>query len=214
MRLKVLARRTLLVAVSLFLFIDGCGYLPAIPSSPSGGAPVRRIVIPVFLNETFEPQLEGKLTRLVKQEFLSRPGYQITQERAQAHLILEGRITAFSLTPLSFNQEFQVSEYRVNITTHVKVLQAQDQKPLWQQGRVEASADFVVSSDPGVSRSAQDLATNEAAKRIAEEIWVGVSRVTLSDPLALPKPAGGVESWEGARCDEEGAASSCAPPSR
>ena len=188
MRLKVLARRTLLVAVSLFLLIDGCGYLPAIPSSPGGGAPVRRIVIPVFLNETFEPQLEGKLTRLVKQEFLSRPGYQITQERAQAHLILEGRITAFSLTPLSFNQEFQVAEYRVIITAHVKVLQAQDQKPLWQQGRVEASAEFVVSqdpkicSDPGICRSLQDLAIDEAAKRIAEEIWIGVSQVTLEHP--------------------------------
>ncbi|MGH7274039.1 MAG: LPS assembly lipoprotein LptE, partial [Nitrospiria bacterium] len=178
MPLNVLARRTLLIAVGLLLLINGCGYLPATPSVSRAGAPVQRIVIPVFVNDTFEPALEGKVTRMVKQEFLTRPGYRVIQDPSQAHLILEGRITTFSLTPLSFNQDFQVAEYRVRITMNVKVLHAQDRKPLWQQGGIKATAEYVVSPDPDVSRSAEDLAIDEAAKRMAEEIWIGVSRLT------------------------------------
>ena len=124
---------------------------------------------------------------MVKQEFLTRPGYRIIQDPSQAHFILEGRITTFSLTPLSFNQKFQVAEYRVSITADVKVLQAQDRQPLWQHGSIQAFAEFVVGPDPGINRSAQDLAIDEAAKRIAEEIWVGVSRVTKGDPLGNPE---------------------------
>jgi len=201
MRLNVLGRRTLLIAVGLLLLINGCGYLPATPSASRAGAPVQRIVIPVFLNDTFEPALEGKLTRMVKQEFLTRPGYRIIQDPAQAHLILEGKITAFSLTPLSFNQSFQVAEYRVSITTDVNVLQAQDRKLLWQQGGIQATAEFLVSPDPGVSRSAQDLAIDEAAKRIAEEIWTGVSRLTSSESLAKPERPPRAEGGVGASED-------------
>jgi outer membrane lipopolysaccharide assembly protein LptE/RlpB len=158
----------------------GCGYHPATLSPSAIETSVYRMMIPVFFNDTFEPVLEGKVTRRVKQEFITHGGFQIVQNPAQAHLILEGRITSFGLTPLSFNQEYRVAEYRVNIGTNVKVLKAQDKKLLWQNG-VEATAEFVVSPDPGVSRSVQDLATDEAAKRVAEEIWISVSRLRLSE---------------------------------
>jgi len=89
-----------------------------------------------------------------------------------------------------------VAEYRVRITMNVKVLHAQDRKPLWQQGGIQATAEYVVSSDPDVSRSAEDLAIDEAAKRMAEEIWTGVSRLTSSESLAKPERVGGVGASE------------------
>jgi hypothetical protein len=165
----------------LFCFISiGCGYHPATLSSSTAGKSGYRILIPVFFNDTFEPSLEGKITHRVKQEFLSHGNFQVVQDSVQAQLILEGRITSFGLTPLSFNSEYRTSEYRVSIGANVKVLEAKARKSLWQNG-VDASAEFVVSEDPGISRSVQDLATDEAAKRIAEEIWIRVSQLRLSE---------------------------------
>ncbi len=152
------------------------------PPASGGEAGAQRIVIPIFLNDTFEPALEGKITRMVKQEFLTHGDFRVVQDLSQAHLILEGRITSFGLAPLSFNPQYHVAEYRVNISTEVKLLGARDRKLLWQQSGLEATTEFVVSpADPGVSRSVQDLAIDEASKRIAEEIWFKVSRLKLSE---------------------------------
>lgn len=169
------------VGLGLLFIIHGCGYLPAMPPASSPEAGAQRIVIPIFLNDTFEPALEGKITRMVKQEFLTHGDFRIVQDLSQAHLILEGRITSFGLAPLSFNPQYHVAEYRVNISTEVKLLGARDRKLLWQQSGLEATTEFVVSPDPGVSRSVQDLAIDEASKRIAEEIWFKVSRLKLSE---------------------------------
>ena len=186
------------IGLGLLLIIYGCGYLPATSPASGGETSAQRIVIPVFLNDTFEPALEGKVTRMVKQEFLTHGDFRIVQDPTQAHLILEGRITSFGLTPLSFNPQYRVAEYRISISMEVKLLGAQDKKVLWQQGGLEASAEFVVSPDPGVSRSVQDLAIDEASKRIAEEIWFKVSRLKLSEldkstNLALPPQARDME---------------------
>ncbi|GEM_PF-1675017 len=186
------------IGLGLLFIIYGCGYLPATPSASERETPAHRIVIPIFLNDTFEPALEGKVTRMVKQEFLTHGDFRLVQDPSQARLILEGRITSFGLTPLSFNAQNRVEEYRVSISIEVKLLGAQDKKLLWQQGGLEASAEFVVSPDPGVTRSVQDLAIDEASKRIAEEIWFKVSRLQLSEldkstNLVLPAQARGVE---------------------
>ncbi len=184
------------IGLGLLFIIHGCGYLPGTPPASGGETSAQRIMIPVFLNDTFEPALEGKVTRMVKQEFLTHGDFQIVQDPTQARLILEGRITSFGLTPLSFNPQYRVEEYRVSISMEVKLLDAQDKKLLWQQGGLETSAEFVASPDPGVSRSAQDLAIDEASKRIAEEIWFKVSRLKLSvldkstNPALLPQAQG------------------------
>jgi hypothetical protein len=169
------------IGLSLLFIMHGCGYHPATLPASGGAASPQWIVIPVFLNDTFEPALEGKVTRMVKQEFLTHGDFRIAQDPTQARLILEGRITSFGLTPLSFNPQYRVQEYRVNISMEVKLLSAQSKKLLWQQGALEASAEFVVSPDTGVSRSAQDLAIDEASKRIAEEIWFKISRLNLTE---------------------------------
>jgi hypothetical protein len=164
MRIKTDALHTRCYALSLLILIQSCALSPVSPSRESA----RWIVIPVFANDTFESGLGGKVTRMVKQEFLSQRGFQITQDPSQAELLLEGRITSFGQAPLSFDKNFQVAEYRVSIIAEVRILKTKDQKLVWQQKGVRADAEYGVNPDPGLSRSAQDLAINEAANRLAE----------------------------------------------
>ena len=163
-----------LLWIGLLWTLSGCGYHPALRAQASADS----ILIPVFQNQTFEPALEGKLTRRVKQEFLSRGGFRITQDPGQARYILEGKVTGFGLSPISFNQLFQVAEYRVRISAKMKVLSAADRKPLWSSASIQGSSEYVVDPDPGISRSAQDLAINEALEHIAEEIWIEIIQRT------------------------------------
>ncbi len=155
--------------------LQACGYLP-LNATPDYS---EEIMIPVFKNKTLEPALEGKLTRRVKQKLLSRGGFKISQNAATARYILKGQITGYGLSSLSFNGPFQVAENRVKISAEIQVHTPGNKKPHWDLGTIHGTSEFVVDPDPGISRSAQELAIEEALERIAEEIWIELVQRSL-----------------------------------
>lgn len=170
--------RIAIVVLGLWVGIQGCGY----QTFHTAQAPARWIMIPVFQNETFEPAMESILTHRVKQVFIRRGGFRITQDPAQAQLILEGRVTQFDLTPVSLDRRLQAAEYRLSITVQVRVLSAPDHSLLLSLGTIRGHAEYGVLADPAVTRSAEDLAIVEAAQNIGEEIWIRTSRLGLTIP--------------------------------
>lgn len=189
MGFKILTVNPLIALMGLLVY--GCGYLASSQPFRSDEAHLRKIAVPIFVNDTLEPALEAKLTRLIKQEFLTHRGVRIASDPVQADWVVEGRITDFSETTLSLNPvfradknqtEYQAAENRISLSVDIRVLDPQERVVLWQQGGIQGSAEYVVSPDPGVSRSAKDLAIDEAAKRIAEEIWNHVSRLKIGEP--------------------------------
>ncbi len=189
MGFKILTVNPLIALMGLLVY--GCGYLASSQPFRSDETHLRRIAVPVFVNDTLEPALEAKLTRLIKQEFLTHRGVRIAPDPVQADWVVEGRITGFSETTLSLNPvfradknqtEYQAAENRISLSVDIRILDPQERAVLWQQGGIQGSAEYVVSPDPGVSRSAKDLAIDEAAKRIAEEIWIQVSRLKIGEP--------------------------------
>lgn len=177
MRKRLARVKVLAVAAGLLWIAPACGYSSAVRVQEARDW----MMIPVFENQTFEPALEGKLTRRVKQEFIRRGGFRITEDPGRARYILEGQITSFDLAALSFNTASRAVEQRVRISTNVEVLSATDRTVLRRAGGIQGTAEFVVDPDPGVSRSAQDLAIEEALARAAEEIWIELTQGDLTD---------------------------------
>ncbi len=165
------------------MLIVGCQSMP----DPSSETSAPAIMIPVFDNDSFEPGAEGKLTRAVREEFLTRPGYRIARHRGQAGAVLEGRILSISLEPLSFDRSHRVAEYRVTVSGEFRLVSPADQVILWKNDGLTGSAEYPVNPDPAVSRSAQDLAISEALKRLAEEIWVEIDQIR-AHPDLFPAP--------------------------
>ncbi|MBI5039231.1 MAG: LptE family protein [Nitrospirae bacterium] len=102
--------------LSLFSFA-GCGYQIAGRGVHIPGG-VRTIAIPVFENRTLEPIVEEELTPAVIKEFIRDSRVEVV-DRSQAGLILRGSVTSYKESPLSFDQNQNVLEYRITVITHL-----------------------------------------------------------------------------------------------
>lgn len=161
-------------------FFAGCGYQIA---GRGGHIPegVRTIAIPVFENKTLEPIVEEELTPVVIREFLRDSRIEVVN-RSRAGLVLQGSVTSYKESPLSFDQDQNVLEYRITVITHlVLVRQERDATPnvlpdgssnglggiLWERDVTE-SAEYRASSDVMSTRVAKLLALREIARNLAQ----------------------------------------------
>ncbi len=169
---------SLLFFLSLTLILStGCGYRflgRSIPDIQS-----RKIAVPTFHNDTFEPLIGKTITGFIKEELVSNGGFQLINDKSLADLTLTGRITGFSLTPISSSNN-RATEYRVSIKIDVD-LSGKNNKPgltdrasIWTEKGREATAEYFVTDDIAANSIAENRAIEEAAKLFAEDL---VSRI-------------------------------------
>jgi len=139
------------------------------------------MAIPVFENKTLEPIVEEELTPVVIREFLRDSRIEVVS-RSQAGLVLQGSVTSYKESPLSFDQDQNVLEYRITVVTHL-ILVRRDRnatpnvppngpsnelgEKLWERDVVE-SAEYRASSDVMSTRVAKLLALREIARNLAQ----------------------------------------------
>jgi hypothetical protein len=151
--------------------LAGCGYEFGNSAKP-GAAYGLVLAVPVFHNDTFEPILDRRVTEMVRRQFLQADGLTLVNDAGAAPLVLSGRVNGYSVQTLSFHQG-QVNESRVTIYATVSMKDTGTKRQLWQETYV-TSAEFFLTADLAINRSRQDIATDEAAQMMAENI---VSRV-------------------------------------
>ena len=124
------------------------------------------MAIPVFENKTLEPIVEEELTPVVIREFLRDSRIEVVS-RSQAGLVLQGSVTSYKESPLSFDQDQNVLEYRITVVTHL-ILVRQFSEILWERDITE-SAEYRASSDVMSTRVAKLLALQEIARNLAQD---------------------------------------------
>lgn len=174
LNLSLLLTLTLALALTLS---TGCGYRflgRSISDTQS-----RKIAIPTFHNDTFEPLIGKKVTGFIKEEIVSNGGLQLINDPSLADLTLTGRITSFSLAPISSSNN-RATEYRVSIRIDVG-LTGKNNKPgltdranIWTEKGREVTAEYFVTDDIAANSTAENRAIEEAAKLFAEDL---VSRI-------------------------------------
>ncbi|MBI4715361.1 MAG: hypothetical protein HY760_05425 [Nitrospirae bacterium] len=162
------------------LFFTACGYqfagIPedtpfSRPALETGQTPSRAgqtLAIPFFINDTGEPLIEEEITPVVLREFI-RDGRLRLTGTGEAAMILYVRITSYRQTPLSFDADQNVREYRATITMKGRLEDRRDGNVLWD-GEVSASAEYPVTSDVNATRTAKRGAVGEAARDLAESL--------------------------------------------
>lgn len=150
------------------------------------------MAIPVFENKTLEPIVEEELTPAIIREFIRDSRVEVVS-RSQAGLVLQGSVTSYKETPLSFDQKQNALEYRITAITHlILVRQDRDATPtgrldipvppagssngsphgsgeiLWERDITE-SAEYRASSDVMSTRVAKLLALQEIARNLAQD---------------------------------------------
>ena len=141
----------------------------------SQGPPVR-LALRTFKNQSFEPNLEFKYTRYVRQALQSVGSADFTTEEKSADFILEGTILSVTLPSLTFTRT-QTQESRVMVRVAVAVVDRETKKPRWAY-TTNSTAEFYVGatstsdSETGLqfNRVLQDRAVEQAGRLVAEDI--------------------------------------------
>lgn len=155
------------VLLVCLLLPAGCGYHPA--GSPAHlPSTARTLAIPMFKNTTQSYHTEVAFTQAVIQEFSSRSSYHlVTGNNPDADATLEGTITGFRVSPLTYNSRTgQSSSFVITIKASVKLVD-RNHKVLYQnpsylfRQQYETTQDlasFIQEDNPAEQRLARDFA--------------------------------------------------------
>jgi TolB-like protein len=92
----------------------------------------RTIAIPDFRNQTSRPQAEQFITFAVRDEFIARSRLRLVESEAKADLVLEGKITAFSTTPISYSEAGAANLYEVRLVLDVRLIDTKTSEAFYQ----------------------------------------------------------------------------------
>ena len=151
----------------LTLSLSACGYQLA---GRGGHIPdeIKSVAIPVFENKTMEPVIEEELTPMIIREFIKDSRIKVV-DRTEADLVLGGSVNSYKESPLSFDQNQEVLEYRITVTTHLKITRQKINNIIWEKDIIKSS-EYKVSSNVMTTRTSKLLALKEIAKNLSEEV--------------------------------------------
>ena len=161
-----LKMRFWLVLLSVLLVLPG-GCVYRLGGGGKGGT--KRIAIPVFVNRTFEPLVDKRVTTFVQRAFVEDGRWEVVNAPGTADLVLRGQVTGLGLTPLSFDRTGRVTEYRVQITVDVELASPKG-AAVWSGKGLTATAEYLALSDVVATRSNHDRAIEEACQRLALDL--------------------------------------------
>jgi outer membrane lipopolysaccharide assembly protein LptE/RlpB len=141
---------------------------------------IRTIGVPDFGNQTPYFEVGRMLTQGVRSELIGRGKYKVLPEETGADAVLKADVTSISLIPSSFDANQQATRYTISVVVAVQLVQASDQKVLWENpsqvfreeysltsvstgGATVTAADFFGGSSNAVERMAADFARSLVA---------------------------------------------------
>ena len=158
----------LLSFLVLLFCLPGCGYhFPGQAGALPGG--VEQLYIPLFVNQTAEPQLEYKMTSRVSEVFSRNSKISQVEKVEQAEAILVGAIRSYQTRALSYDRNDTIGEYRSTMIIDAVLQQVENEELLWK-GTVSWSSEYSAATDKSVQEGLEQQAIDEISLRLAEEI--------------------------------------------
>lgn len=158
--------RCLLALGLLVGTLASCGYtlVGAPPDTPGHRLPLA--VVP-FTNQTREPDLERLTTAVLRQTILQSQFFSSVSDGASVRR-LQGAIRRFRSSPLSFDQNDNVLQYRIEADFHIRLVDVSTQRPTLEQD-ITARAEYLVSIAT-TDRVREDVVARQAAlARLAQQ---------------------------------------------
>ncbi len=147
------------------LLLTACGYhLGAGPLAPTDFG---TLAVPIFVNESSEPNVQTVITRAVIREF-NRAGVLVVEE-PRADKILEGRIVGYSNGSVSRTAASTVSEYRLSVAVQL-ILKDREGNILFQVPSAQLREEYFASSVLEQNEQAEAEALKSGAVDFAEDV--------------------------------------------
>jgi len=136
------ARKAVLYLFALIIpmLFAGCGYHIAGKSGTMPGG-IKDVTIPVFVNSTAKPNIEGIISSTFVREFLTTLN---VNENAGA--VINGVIKSYSLKGVSFTNTDVTKEYRLTVIVSIILRDKKDGHVLWADNNITDYEDFRVDT--------------------------------------------------------------------
>jgi outer membrane lipopolysaccharide assembly protein LptE/RlpB len=150
----------------LTLTLVGCGY--ALVGRGSNLPPeVRKVQLLPLENGTSRNQVDQILTRALSTELVNRRRFEVLSAPEGADAVLSGKVTSFTLSPVTFDDQGRATEYEISIVISVKLQQIAPETVLYGndsylfRGSYEVQASelgFLDRETPAIEATAKDFA--------------------------------------------------------
>jgi len=114
----------------------------------------------------YRPFLETDITKAVRDKYLFDGNLRPYAEE-NSDLLLEGQLIEFARNPLRYDDNDEVSEYRLNLTVDLRLYETREKRLVWEEKGFTGSTTYFTTGSQAKSESA---AINEAMSDLARRI--------------------------------------------
>ena len=123
----------------------------------------------------YSPGLENDVTRAVSERFITDGNLKVVRHAEQADAIVSGKLLEYVREPLRYNDNQDVTEYRVRVAASVKFLDKKNNKIIWEAASFSGeSSQRTEGSLKKTEETARHEAVDDLARRVIEktiEVW-------------------------------------------
>jgi hypothetical protein len=142
-------RARAMLLLTIVLLSASCGY--RFTGEGLGPRPgLRNVAIPVFENNTSEPDLGSIFSGALRREFITKSEMQVVP-MDQAEAIFRGRITTIYSTAVAHREAEETIQNRLYVTLEIRCVDAHDGKVLWQDPQFTYFQVYLQNVDPNIS---------------------------------------------------------------
>lgn len=161
-----------LLAACMLLLQTGCGYRLAgrgerLPDD------VQRVYVQVFANRTLEPFLEADVTDAVSERFSRIRALTMVDREERAEASLGGEIAAYETTPVSYDENDAISEYRSTMVLSAVLRRVDNGKVIWK-GRLSWKEEYPAGSDLAQQEDNEAEAIRQICEKLADEMFIRI----------------------------------------
>ena len=149
--------------------LAGCGY--ALVGRGSNLPPeVRRVQLVPLENGTPRSQVDQILTRALNSELVNRHRFELLNAAEGADAVLSGKVSSFTLSPVTFDAEGRATEYEIAIVVSVELKQVAPERLLYKNDNYLFRSSYEVKASELGFQDRETPAIEATAKDFAESL--------------------------------------------
>jgi outer membrane lipopolysaccharide assembly protein LptE/RlpB len=147
-----------------------CGYA-LVGRASSLPADIRAVYVAPLENETTRAQLEQFLTTALTDELVTRRRFTIVRTPGDADAQLQGAVTQFRVTPVTFNNDGRATEYEITIVAAMRFQRTGDDEAMvWENDRYLFRETYEIDESAEDFFDRENEAIFQASQRFAESM--------------------------------------------
>jgi len=163
------------LACLVLVVVAGCGY-HLVGTTSYLPEELQTLHVRTFENDTTWADMDQRLGEALAQELVRRRRFVLVESEEQADAILEGRIIALHVTPVTIDSDGRATEYQMTLTAEARIADVSGDEPevLWEDKRFSRRSSYEVDESAEDYFDRQMIAMDELSREYARGLITAV----------------------------------------